>query len=175
MVDGTISVNQARAMLGKKALPPPRRRAAAYGAPQRQGAMAVKAAGGTVRPASAVTGGSQPGPSRPALERQAYLGTDPWQRETARDYLAEVDGGARNWVPPLPGLVREAEGNPDPRQREACRADLQKSLARPEQAAGESVRMLAWGAGPHGDAGWQFPSQPAAPGLRIAVPGTAGR
>ena len=35
--------------------------------------------------------------------------------------------------------------------------------------------MLAWQAGPDGEAGWQLPSQPVTPGLQIAVPGTAGR
>jgi hypothetical protein len=147
-----------------------RRAGGTYRAPQRQGAAVAKSAGSRGMPAPA----GVPAPPRPVLDLMAETFSDPMAREPARTYRYGLDGGARAWVPPLPGLVRESQSRPDPRQRESARAALQKSAASPEQKASGSVRMLAWGTGPQGGAGWQAP-QPVTPGLQIAVPGTAGR
>jgi len=181
MLAGAITPDTAREVLGKKPLPPPRRAGTAYRAPQRVPA-AVKSAGSRGSSGAAVLQGTgqayPPGTSvsaRPALEWMADTYSDPAARESARTYLAGLDGGTQPWVPPLPGLVREAEGNPDPREREGARAAIQKSMAGPGQAAAASMRMLSWQAGTDGAAGWQLPSEPVTPGLQIAVPGTAGR
>ncbi len=181
MLAGEISVNQARLMLGRKPLRAPRRTGTPYRAPQRQAEAAVKSAGSRGRsgPGMAQTPGQAwpPGtsvPARPALERMVNSCSNPADRESARRLLAGLDNGARNWVPPLPGLVRESQDNPDPWHRERARASLEKSQAGPERGAARSVRALTWGPGPDGEA-WRQVPQAAAPGLQIAVPGTAGR
>jgi hypothetical protein len=170
MLAGEISVNQARLMLGRKPLRPPRRTGTPYRAPQRQGATAVKSAGsrGQAYPPGASV------PARPALERMVDSCSNPADRETARAVLAGLDNGARNWAPTLPGLMRESQDNPDPWKRERARASLEKSQAGPERGPATSVRALTWGLGPDGEA-WRQVPQTTAPGLQIAVPGTAGR
>ena len=167
VLDGTLSVNAARAVLGKRPLPAPRRAGAPYRAPQRQGAMAVKSAGQAQRP-----GGPVP---IPRLEQMAEYLADPMMRETARTYSYGLDSGARSWAPPPPGLVQKAETSADPYERERARAAISKSMTGPAQPAPVSLRALTWGTGPDGQAGWQRTSQPGAPGLQIAVPGMAGR
>lgn len=170
MMDGRISVDQARHLLGLPRLRAPREAGAGYRAPQHAGS-AFKSAGGAGQPARAGVSA----PPRSSLERMAESFADPLAREAARTYGYNLDGGARSWAPPLPGLVREAEGNPDPREREGARAAIQKSMAGRGSAPATSARMVAWGTGPDGGAEWQLPSEPVIPGLQIAVPGVAGR
>jgi hypothetical protein len=157
MMDGTISVNQARAMLGKDPLPAPRRATGTYRAPRRQGAMAAKSAGQARAPGASV-------PGRSALEWMAETYSDPMLREPARTRQYGLDSNPRSWSPPPPGLVREAETSPDPRERERARGAIQKSMTGPEKTTSASVRGLVWGTGPGGEPGWQ-----------IAGAGTAGR
>jgi hypothetical protein len=130
MMDGVITPDQARVMLGKK----PRRAAGTYRAPQRQAAMAAKSAGRAV-PAPVMPRGTgqawppgMPVPARPALQRMADSSSDPAQREHARGVLAGLDSGARTWVPPLPGLVRESQDNPDPWEREMARKAVTEQM-----------------------------------------------
>jgi hypothetical protein len=132
VIDGTISPNQGRAVLGKKPLMATWERPARQANRAPQPATAAVKSAGSFRSTGPVPAGAQGQAVAPAawaaprseFGREAHLNSnDPAARESARNHLAGLSD-YRPWVPPLPGLVREARDNPDPRAREYARAAL---------------------------------------------------
>jgi hypothetical protein len=131
VIDGTISRDQARAMLGKRPL------AAAWRGPQGQGAAAVKSqAPARSSPAFTAKAGPVPAPENAwaARGRADWLATlqgsrDPAELERAR--MSAASPAAFRTSAEL-AVLREADKISDPGSREGFRSGL---MARPERNA----------------------------------------